>query len=157
LVENHSLPPSPPFQTWSAPSSFTLSPLTPIHDPIELPPLEPMLPLPPPTSAVSNHISPSSPKSAKISKKTKPRHKKTDHRKAGAKKCRLKQRLQHMERTQTVLKAVNIRRRKNLNPISTNTDFADLDHASTTWIGKPQAPTHPPFWVWGSHMIRCTM
>jgi hypothetical protein len=133
-VENHTLPPSPPLNTWSATLLFTLSPLTPIHDSVKLP-LEPMSPLPPPTSTVSKQ--PPSPKPAKKSK-AKPRHKKTDHRKAGAKKCRLKQCLRHMERAQTVLKAVNICRWKNLNPISTNMDFADLDHASTAWIGKPE-------------------
>jgi hypothetical protein len=75
-VENHTLPPSPPLDTWSATPLFTLSPLTPIHDPVELP-LEPMSPLPPPTSSVLKQ--PPSPKPAKKSK-TKPRHKKTDHR-----------------------------------------------------------------------------
>jgi len=94
-VASCTLLPSPPLQAWSAPSPFTLSPLTPIHDPVELPP--PSL-LPPPTSAIWTHTS--SPKSTQKSKK-KPRHKKTDHRKAGTKKCRLKQWLRHMEKTQT--------------------------------------------------------
>lgn len=146
-VETHALPPSPPFEAWSA----NLSPLTPIRNSVDLSPIPPISPLPQSYLSTSNTPgtgtatapppgSPPMPSSGSSSKKKlKPRHKKTDHRKAGAKKCRLKHRLRHLENTRTVLKAVNIRRRKDLNPICTNIDVANLDHASTAWIGKPEA------------------
>lgn len=149
-VINHEYPPSPPIQTWSA---YPLSPLTPLPEPIDLPPISPIDPLPPPSvsppvltaypssSTAAHPAAPTSPQRLSNSKKeskSKPRHRKTDHRKAGAKKCRLKQRLRHMERTNMVLKAVNVRRRTslNMNTIPINVDVADLDHASTAWIGK---------------------
>jgi hypothetical protein len=138
-IESHDLPPSPPFQAWAMDSPPPLSPLTPIHDPVDLAAVPPMSPLPPSASIAKTPPSrpvQSSPKSSKTGRK--PRHKKTDHRKAGAKKCRLKQRLLHMEKTHAILKAVNIRRRRNLDPISTNISAANLDHASTAWIGKPE-------------------
>jgi hypothetical protein len=135
-VENHMLPPPVPLDAWSA-SSPDLSPLTPIYDPVQLLAVPPMLPLPSPsTSATPAHASAHITSPRPSTKK--PRHKKTDHHKAGAKKCQLKQRLQHMEKAWTVLKVVNVRRRKNLNPIPTNTDAANLNHASTAWIGKPE-------------------
>ena len=39
-----------------------------------------------------------------------------------------------------VLKAINAQCCKglNANPIPTNVDVAELDHASTAWIGKPE-------------------
>lgn len=153
-VINHDYPPSPLIQTWSA---YSLSPLTPLPEPIDLPSVPPMPPLPPPSippspstsqspSSVSAHFPRAPPvpssrrKSSKKELKSKPRHKRTDHRKVGAKKCRLKQRLRHLEKAGMVLKAVNARRRKglNTNPILTNVDVAKLDHASTAWIGKPE-------------------
>jgi hypothetical protein len=144
-VETHTLPPSPPFEAWSA----NLSPLTPIRNSVDLSPIPPISPLPQPylsifnTPCTSTATAPGSPpippsESSSKNRKTKPRHKKTDHRKAGAKKCRLKHRLRHLENTRTVLKAVNVRRRKDLNPIYTNIDVTNLDHASTAWIGKPE-------------------
>jgi hypothetical protein len=139
-VEDHDLPPPPPFHAWSGHAYSPASPLTPLQNPIELPTVTPMSPSPPlstiSTPLTATPISPSSPSRTK--KKTKSRHKKTDHCKAGAKKCRLRQRLQHMEKTQTLLKAVNIRRRKDINPIYTNVSAANWDHASTAWIGKPE-------------------
>jgi hypothetical protein len=142
-VEDHKLPPSPPFQAWSERAYSPLSPLTPLQDPIKLPTVPPMSLLPPSstiplpsTSSAATRALPPSPSRTK--KKKKPRHKKTDHRKAGAKKCRLRQRLRHMEKTQTLLKAVNIRRRKDINPIHTNVSATNWDHASSAWIGKPE-------------------
>jgi hypothetical protein len=137
-VVNHDYPPSPPIQAWSA---YSLSPLTPLPEPIDLPSVPPMSPLPPPSiPPVPSSQPKSSKKELKLKLKSKPRHKGTNHRKVGAKKCRLRQHLQHMEKAGMVLKAVNARRRKglNANPIPTNVDVAELDHASTAWIGKPE-------------------
>ena len=110
-VEDHDLPPPPPFHAWSGRAYSPTSPLTPLQNPIKLPTVTPMSPLPPlstiSTPLTATPISPSSLSCTK--KKTKSRHKKTNHRKAGAKKCRLRQHLQHMEKTPTLLKAVNIR------------------------------------------------
>jgi hypothetical protein len=147
-LETHEPPPPPPFDTWSTYLYSPSPPPTSIHNSIESSSTPSASPLPSSylltsdaPSATTATATPAIPSSPSISKQKtkKPRHKKTDHRKAGAKQCRLKNRLRHLEKTCTILKAVNLRRRKDLNPIRTSTNAADLDHASTAWIGKSEA------------------
>jgi hypothetical protein len=143
-VEDHDLPAPSPIHAWSGNIYYPVSPLTPLQDTIELPIIPPISQWPPssaialPSTPLTAAIVPPSPLSH-TQKKRKPRHKKTDHRKAGVKNCRLRQRLKHMEKAQTVLKTVNLRRRKDINPIYTNVSVANCDHASTAWVGKPEA------------------